>query len=216
MNNYKRSIVKIVIDNIFFPLRALFVPEESNFFLTSLRDERFERVAYFCEGKVLDIGCGRGNLFIKNFIGLENGVGIDVFEYEGVENIVKDLTNLPFAENMFDSVTLIAVGGHIPKKSREQEFKEIARVLKPNGKLIMTEGEPVTQYLTHKWRHLSYSLLGQKDMDTERGMEEDEEYCIPSPEIMIYLNEYPLTFIRKVKFMWGLNNIYISRKIINK
>jgi len=207
-----KNKIRKIVNGIFFPLRALFIPEESKFFLTSLRDERFEKVAGFCEGRVLDIGCGRGNLFIKKYVGENLGTGIDVFEYEGVENVIKDLTVLPFESDTFDTVTLIAVGGHIPKGDREKEFHEFARVLKSGGKLIMTEGEPVTQFLTHKWRKFSYSLLKEKDMDSERGMKDDEEFCMPFGEIMYYLNEPPLKFSSRIKFMWGLNNIYIAQK----
>lgn len=208
----QRNLMRKIIDEIFFPVRALFIPEESKFFLTSLRDERFEKVAAFCEGRVLDVGCGKGNLFVKNHIGIDKGVGIDVFEYEGVEKVIRDLTNLPFEDEFFNTVTLIAVGGHIPKTLREKEFMEFVRVLKPGGRLIMTEGEPITQFLTHKWRKFSYSFLGKKDMDSERGMKEDEEYCMPYHEIMYYLNKPPMRFLRRVRFMWGLNNIYIAQK----
>ena len=207
-----RSKIKKIVDSVFFPIRALFFPEESTIILTSLRDERFEKVANHCLGKVLDVGCGRGNLFIKKYIGEENGIGIDVFEYEGVANIVKDLTNLPYNENSFDTVTLIAVGGHIPKSKREKEFAEFARILKPDGKLIMTEGEKWTQTIGHKWRKFSLALVGKVDMDNERGMEEEEEYCMPLTEIKKYLNTKPLELIKREKFMWGLNNIYIARK----
>lgn len=207
-----KNKIRKIIDGIFFPLRALFIPEESQFFLTSLRDERFEKVAGFCEGQVLDVGCGRGNLFIKKYIGEDRGIGIDLYEYEGVEIVIKNLTGLPFGNDTFDTVTLIAVGGHIPKSERDAEFKEIARVLKSEGKLIMTEGEPITQFLTHKWRKFSYSLLKEKDMDSERGMKGDEEFCMPFDEIMFYLNRPPLKFSKRIKFMWGLNNIYIAQK----
>ncbi|MFA5792107.1 MAG: class I SAM-dependent methyltransferase [Candidatus Paceibacterota bacterium] len=206
-----RASLKKIIDNILFPIKALFVSEESISFLTSLRDERFQKVAVFCSGKVLDIGCGRGSLFINRFIGKENGIGIDVFEYEGVENVIKDLANLPYQDNSFDTVTLIAVGGYIPRNKREMEFSEFVRVLKSGGKLIMTEGERFTQLIGHKWRRFSLSLVGRVDMDSERGMEE-EEYCMPYDEIVKYLNTSPLKLIHRKKFMWGLNNIYIAVK----
>lgn len=208
----RRSKIKKNIDSLFFPIRALFFPEESSSIFTSLRDERFEKVAEHCEGKVLDVGCGRGNLFIKNYIGEENGIGIDVFEYEGVANVVKDLTNLPYGDNCFDTVTLIAVGGHIPKSKREKEFAEFARVLKPGGKLIMTEGEKWTQTIGHKWRRFSLALIGKVDMDNERGMDVEEEFCMPLVEIIKYLNTKPLELVRREKFMWRLNNIYIAQK----
>jgi len=55
-------------------------------------------------------------------------------------------------------------------------------------------------------------LQGKKDMDTERGMHVDEDYCMPKREIYTYLNTSPLKLVKNVKFMWGLNNIYIAQK----
>lgn len=207
-----RNGLQKLIDSVFFPIRALFIPEESRFGLTSLRDERFEVVAEQTSGRVLDIGCGRNNQFIRDWVHDPESVGVDVFEYEGVENICHDMTALPFADASFDTVTLIAVGGHIPEAVREKEFIEIARVLKPGGKLLMTEGEPITQTIGHLWRHFSLKLIGKQDLDSERGMEEDEQYCMPYQEIATYLNTPPLGMTSKAKFMWGLNNIYVATK----
>jgi SAM-dependent methyltransferase len=195
-----------------FPYRAFFLPEESKWGLLSLRDERMKMVAAHCKGKVLDIGCGPGNYFINHFIGAVNGLGIDVYPYEGVECIVEDMSDLPFEDNSYDTITLIAVGGHIPKSKRVAEFKEFARILKPGGKLIMTEGEPITQWINHKWYSVFYIIQGKKDMDSERGMDDEEEYCMPYAEIIQYLNTSPLRLTRRVRFQWGLNNIYIAEK----
>ena len=175
----------------FFPLRALFIAEENKFGLTSLREERFEQVARLCSGRVLDVGCGRNNLFIKTWVGEENGVGIDVYGYSGVDNIVEDMTRLPYEDSTFDTVTLIAVGGHIPKNMRVAEFKEFSRVLSLGGYLVMTEGEPNTQTIDHVWRHFFLALIGKQDMDHERGMEIDEQYCMPKKELLLYLNTPP-------------------------
>lgn len=208
--NFVRSDCKILFDNIFFPLRALFMGEEGRLGLSSLREERMEVVSRHCKGRVLDIGCGRENKFIRDYIGLENGVGVDVYGYEGVEQVINDPTNLPFEDNSFDTVTLIAVGGHIPSEIRVAEFKEIGRILKNGGHLVMTEGEPVTQYLVHHWTPIVLKFQGKIDMDTERGMEEDEQYCMPQKELFKYLNSAPLNLKLHEKFMWGLNNVYVA------
>ena len=180
--------------------------------LTSMRDERMWQVAQFCRGRVLDVGCGPGNVFIKSFIGPEQGIGVDFFAYDGVDNLVEDPTNLPFPDESFDTVTLVAVGGHIPKHLRSQEFIEFARVLKVGGRLVMTEGEPVTQLLSHKWQHFYLGLQGKVDMDHERGMEHDEEFCMPRNELLGYLNSGALKHVLTRRFQWGLNNLYVAEK----
>lgn len=207
----RRSMIQKFFDELLFPIRALFIPEDSHMGLTSLRDERMEIVAEEVAGYTLDIGCGRNNIFISNFV--SNGIGIDIYNYEGVDNVVEDMTNLPFENETFDTVTMIAVGGHIPKSIRAKEFKEIARVLKTGGKLILTEGEPITQTICHIYWEYASKLIGKVDMDNERGMEDDEEYCMPYNELMSYLNMPPLKFIKRKKFMWGLNNVYVAKKI---
>lgn len=209
---YPRSFGGELYDFLGFPVRALFMGPVGYLGLTSMRDERMGRAAQFCKGRVLDIGCGPGNLFIKNFIGMDRGIGIDVYAYEGVENIVKSMTDLPFADASFDTVSLIAVGGHIPKSRRKQEFAEFARVLKPGGHLVMTEGEPITQYLAHQWQHFYLFLQGKVDMDHERGMDDEEQYCMPKAELLSHLNTPPLKHIVTHAFQWHLNFIYVAIK----
>jgi SAM-dependent methyltransferase len=209
---YRRSLTGRVSDCLGFPLRALFMGPVGHFGLTSMRDERMGRAAQFCRGRVLDIGCGPGNLFIKNFIGTDRGVGIDVYPYDGVETVVKSATRLPFEDATFDTVSLVAVGGHIPKPLRKKEFAEFARVLKPGGRLVMTEGEPISQFLAHQWNHFYLLIQGKIDMDHERGMDDDEEYCMRKPELLSYLNTPPLRHVITHSFQWHLNAVYVAEK----
>jgi SAM-dependent methyltransferase len=206
----RRPRVGVLADAVCFPIRALFMGPKGYLGLSSLREERMRTVAEFCRGGVLDIGCGPHNLFIRDFIGTANGTGVDVFAYEGVPQVVDDATLLPFAESSFDTVTLIAVGGHIPKSKRAAEFHEIARVLKPGGRLVMTEGEPITQWLAHTWWHFYLGLQGKTDIDHERGMEEDEQYCMPRNELNGYLNTAPFRLVHRRPFMWRLNTVYVA------
>lgn len=208
-----RSPITRLIDDLAFPVRALFMGPRGYLGLTSTRDERMWQVARFARGRVLDVGCGPGNLFIRNYIGEKNGVGVDFFAYEGVENVIGDPTHLPFPDESFDTVTLIAVGGHIPQHLRVAEFREFARLLKPGGRLVMTEGEPVTQWLTHQWQHVYFGLRGKVDMDHERGMEEDEQFCMPKQELLGYLNTPPLKHVGTRRFQWGLNHVYVAEKL---
>jgi ubiquinone/menaquinone biosynthesis C-methylase UbiE len=125
---------------------------------------------------------------------------------------MEDVADIPFPDASFDTITLIAVGGHIPRSKRQAEFHEFGRLLKVGGHLLMTEGEPITQFILHQWSFIYYALQGKKDMDTERGMHEEEDYSMPKTEIYTYLNTPPLKLTKRVRFMWGLNNIYIAQK----
>lgn len=42
-----RTKLQVIADDIFFPFRALFIPEKNRFGLTSLREERMELVAKY-------------------------------------------------------------------------------------------------------------------------------------------------------------------------
>lgn len=207
-----RSMPGRLADAIFFPVRALFMGPTGYFGLSSLRDERMRAVARHCRGRVLDIGCGPGNVFIEEFIGRDNGIGVDVYPYEGVPQLIDDPTRLPFSDGSFDTVTLIAVGGHIPQSQRVAEFAEIARVLTPGGRVVMTEGEPITQWMVHAWWHFFLKLQGKVDVDHERGMKEDEQLCMPRDELISYLNTPPLKLVGWHRFMWRLNNVYVAER----
>lgn len=207
-----RSRLGLLVDAVTFPVRALLVHEQSGWGLSSLRDERMRTVARYCTGRVLDIGCGPNNRFVRQFYRNPESIGIDCHPYNGVDKLVDDMARLPFPDASFDTVTLIAVGGHIPRSKRVPEFREFSRVLKVGGRLLMTEGEPITQFLHHKWKYLYYGMQGEQDMDTERGMHEDEEYAMPRKEILTYLNTPPLLLVNHVRFMWGLNNLYFAKK----
>ncbi len=101
---------------------------------------------------LLDAGCGNGrHMAIASRMGVRC-VGVDISR-----NLIKlakinikcysslcslclgDVISLPFGEDVFDLVLCIAVLHHIPDdKSRINAIKEIFRVLKPGGKLLVS------------------------------------------------------------------------------
>ena len=211
MNKYEITVLKKIANTVLFPYRCLFRFHGFGSFILSMEEERMMRVAKYCRGKVLDVGCGPHNKFITHVY--TNGVGIDFFPYEGVDLIYKDPTNLPYDDESFDTISLIAVGGHIPKPLRELEFREFARILKHGGRFVMTEGEPITQFLHHKWVNFLDKIFKTNiDVDTERGMEEDEEYCMPHKEILLLFDQVGMNLLRRERFQWGLNNVFVAEK----
>lgn len=126
-----------------------------------LRYLRFKKVIFHIPkfSTVLDIGCGVNASFLKLISSdIKEGYGID-FKVKSNINIANIKTSkmtlddsLPFADNSFEVVTMLAVLEHIEK---EQEILgEIYRVLKPNGKLVITVpsiwAKPVLEFLAFK------------------------------------------------------------------
>src|SRR6185369_13633939 len=132
---------------------------------------------------------GRHNRFIQRHRG-GRGVGVDVFPYEGLgpDHLVADPTHLPFDDATFDTVTFIANLNHVPRSKRDAELAEAFRCLRPRGRIVVTMGNPVAELAVHKVVALYDRLLGTRlDVDTERGMDSEEEYYLLDSEIIARL-----------------------------
>jgi len=109
--------------------------------------------------RVLEIGPGTGyyTLDLAEWVGLEGRVEIFDLQQEfldhvsrraaerGLENVVPtqgDATSLPYPDASADAVVLVTVLGEIP--DRGAALREIRRVLKPDGRLVVGElfGDP--------------------------------------------------------------------------
>jgi len=203
-------------DLLTFPIRAFSIFHRDRWGLSSLATERFDYVSQAVRGYCLDVGCGRHNRFVKEFL-KDNGKGIDLFAYEGLtdENLVTSLEKFPFPDKSFDSVTFIACINHVPEALRLKELKEAFRVLRPHGNVIVTMGNPLAELAVHQVVWFYDKLFGTDyDMDTERGMEEGEEYFLTDVTIRALLEGAGFTKIEKRWFLtqWGLNHLLIGWK----
>jgi SAM-dependent methyltransferase len=211
-----RSAAQKIIDFLTFPLRAPVLFDDNRFGLTSLANERFDYVAKEVKGYCLDIGCGKYNKFITLFLG-GNGIGIDVFKYEGLndENIITDLTSLPYQDESFDTVTFIANVNHIPKPIRDKELSEAYRCVKGGGNIVVTMGAPFAEIAAHKVVAVRDKIFNSTcDVDAVRGMDDDEEYFLTDAEIRDRLHLAGFKDIQKKYFLtqWGLNRLYVAWK----
>jgi SAM-dependent methyltransferase len=212
----RRNSFQKFVDFLTFPIRAFILFGGDRFHLSSLASERFDYVAREVTGYCLDVGCGRHNRFINQFLG-GNGKGIDVYAYEGLSEsqVVEDLSSFPFDQNEFDCVTFIANINHIPKSKRDSELREAFRVLKPGGKAIVTMGNPLAEIFVHKLVWFYDNTFGTSfDMDSERGMHEEEEHYLVDSEIISRLERAGFRRIVKRYFwtQWGLNHLFVGWK----
>lgn len=214
--NRRRRFSQKWLDFFTFLLRAPVLIEKDRWGLTSLASERYYYAGAEVRGYCLDVGCGRHNRFINEFLG-GVGKGIDVYPYAGLteENLVEDISHFPFAEESFDSVTFIANINHVPEALRDMELAEAYRCLKPGGNIIITMGNPAAEIVAHKLVWLYDKFLGTHlDVDSERGMDEEEEYFLTDGEIKLRLRRAGFTGIVKKYFVtqWFLNHLFVGWK----
>jgi len=203
-------------DFLTFPLRALLLIEDDGWGLTALRSERLAYVAREVQGYCLDVGCGKHNRFVREFLG-GRGKGIDIFPYEGLapEDLVDDLTRFPFPDRTFATVTFIANLNHVPRPQRDAELSEAFRCLSPGGNIVVTMGNPAAEIAAHLLvRFYDRFLHTRYDVDGMRGMSDSEAYYLGDQEIVARLRLAGFRDIRKTFFatQWGLNHLFVGWK----
>jgi ubiquinone/menaquinone biosynthesis C-methylase UbiE len=118
------------------------------------RDETWDEMFFLFENflkpgdKVLDLGCGNGRwvklfqTYNVDYVGIDSSlrlIEIAKKNYPNARFQVEESLNLSFPDNWFDKVYTIAVFHHIPSEEFKLKFlKEVKRVLKPGGILILT------------------------------------------------------------------------------
>ena len=145
--------------------------------LTHGRDRAFRKtlvgLARLADGeRVLDVGCGTGSLAIlaKRHVGATGEVvgidaspamvararsktakaGIDVSFKNGVAEA------LPFPDAQFDAVLSTMMLHHLPRKARQECAREIRRVLRPGGRVLVLDfgqAQDKRGFLAHFHRH---------------------------------------------------------------
>ena len=96
------------------------------------------------QGRILDIGCGSYPYFLSH-TSFSEKFSVDQQppsrDYEEINWLVLDLNKipqLPFEDDFFNVVTLLAVVEHLNPKMLVELLREANRVLKPGGILLLT------------------------------------------------------------------------------
>ncbi|MCK4325719.1 class I SAM-dependent methyltransferase [bacterium] len=111
------------------------------FIIRYLEKRRMEEaLKYISEGDLhLDIGCGNGILLRKS--PCKKVMGFDKKDGERAEEKL-----LTYRDGQFDYITMLAVLEHLDEP--ELVLKQCCRLLKPNGRLIMTMNKKFADPLT--------------------------------------------------------------------
>lgn len=117
--------------------------------LADLRAQRANKLipSTLREGRILDVGCGSFPYFLAH-TSFQEKFAIDQIPLAPntaselkIESFTLDLEiepHLPFEDSYFEAVTLLAVVEHLDPTLMAKLFKEVYRVLKPNGMVILT------------------------------------------------------------------------------
>jgi len=136
------------------------------------RERALDLIKWRGDERVLDVGCGRGLMMIGAALRLTTGraIGIDIWAAKDqsanspggardnavkaavagkVEVLTADMRNLPFDDQSFDVVVSHWVVHNLEKEAdRILALREMTRVLRPGGGLILCDIEHREAYLT--------------------------------------------------------------------
>lgn len=196
------SRTKRLVSRAAFPLLARVSRETAlKMRLVPLDDERVIEVLMRARGRLLDIGCG-SNTLVRSY---GNGVGVDVFPWEGCDVVIEDSALLPFGDGEFDTVSYVACLNHI--HNRATSLKEARRVLKDDGQVLITMISPRVGSFVHWFR-------SRHDPDgLSRSVDHDHELPgMTDGQIEASLEAAGLRLEAKAGFVFGLNHIYTAVK----
>ncbi|MFW6132943.1 MAG: class I SAM-dependent methyltransferase [Planctomycetota bacterium] len=152
-------------------------------------------------GRLLDIGCGQ-NALCRLYSG--DAIGVDVYPWDGVDRVVADTAALPFENESFDTVTIVAALNHIPNRS--EVLIEARRVLRPTGRLVVTMLRPMVSRAWH-W------LRRPWDADqTERGLASGEVFGLTRSQMHRLLTDAGYRVVCERRFMLGMNHLTIAER----
>jgi ubiquinone/menaquinone biosynthesis C-methylase UbiE len=155
---------------ILFFLQALVMMWGSKYGKLKMRDRVIADIAWSGEEKVLDVGCGHGLMLIAAAKRLNSGkvIGVDLWQPEDqagnsrdatwrnveVENVADrvelrygDARQLPFEDKTFDVIlSSWALHNIYDEAGRATALREIVRVLKPGGRVVIVDIRHTAEY----------------------------------------------------------------------
>lgn len=101
------------------------------------------------EGRILDIGCGQGAPILRRLSESATAIGIDVSREQlrlattnapDAACLHGDMTRLPIRDGTCVAITAIHSLFHVPLEDQPAVIDEFARVLRPGGRVLLSDG----------------------------------------------------------------------------
>lgn len=171
--------------------------------------------------KILDVGCGNARDILPLVAAGARVVGVDISAgmveearrglaaagIAGVELRVGDCTQLEFPDGEFDKVLCSEVIEHIPDAPKA--LREIWRVLKPGGRLVLSTPNPSSWYgferyvvwerlLGRKWNH---PFDHWRRMGELKALVEEEGFVVGAKAGACYVPGFLVTYFMLPRFM---------------
>ncbi|AQZ65148.1 gamma-tocopherol methyltransferase @ delta-tocopherol methyltransferase [[Actinomadura] parvosata subsp. kistnae] len=152
--------------------------------------------------RVLDVGCGTGYLsrilspVSGHVTGLDPSPAMIAHATERAPSnctyVVGEGQDLPFPDGSFDLVVSSLAMHHMPREARPEALRQMFRVLRPGGRLLIAEFSPPSGHLARRlvglltgpaMRHDPHELLGS--MIPDAGFQVTDEGRLP--HLMYYV-----------------------------
>ena len=204
---FKNYALQRAYDLVFLPIMVV-LPSSwvSAIGMTTIRDYRIEAVKPHLHGLLIDVGAGWDNRLVEEY---GNGVGFDIQYWEGYHGFrsrrlaVCRSDRMCFRDRQFDTASVVAVLNHIP--NREEVLTEIRRVLKDDGRVLLTMVAPWISWINHNLRVLY-------DPDRDRKWDEREVWGLTDEQMGTLIAGTRFKLERKVSYFFGLSMLYICSK----
>lgn len=172
------------------------------------------------KGKILDVGCGTGKN-IETFSKLGECWGIDTSpdaiafcKKRGIEKVIKgNIEKIPFPKQSFNVITALDVLEHVDDS---KSLKEIYRVLKSNGIIIITV--PALPQLWSRWDEVLHHKRRYTKKSLEKILQENNFKVLKISYVYSFmiLPVFLIRLIKKIYFKdYYPSDFKLSNPLIN-
>lgn len=161
------------------------------------REYRLKKLASYCFGRTLDVGCGTGNPHLPS-----GTIGFDKFKYKLPENysklVIGEVTSITsfFQKKSFDSIYASELIEHLHNPVKF--IDDCSVLLKKNGRLVLSTDNPYRiqtlfgnvflrkgsrsvkdTYAVHDYGHVNFFLPRMLNcIAAEDGLEVEDVFCV--------------------------------------